>query len=97
MPRPPRSTLTDTSLPYSTLFRSLVGCALLERLRHHPVHGVDLFGALLKRGELDAAPDGLHPLDEGVPVLVVVDQRRDLTILGLVRLDRKSTRLNSSH
>src|SRR3546814_14051508 len=95
---PPRSTLTDTLLPYTTLFRSrptveqnqiartraLDGCALL----------VDDAGAHAEEGQRRRA----RLLVDGAR------QRRDQDAarLGLPpcvdhRADRKSTRLNSSH
>src|SRR3546814_11757944 len=87
--RPPRSTRTDTLVPYTTLFRS-VGEA-----------GPD-FGAFeLRFGEALAPRRAGCILVEGIDV----DRRRQPVLLCIVRLaprrdlaeDRKSTRLNSSH
>src|SRR3546814_19100296 len=86
--RPPRSTRTDTLLPYTTLFRSddqlvdvdaqLLGVDRIER-----VFGVDERGGaavLLRLGD------------------DVECERRLARAFGAVDLeDRKSTRLNSSH
>src|SRR3546814_19161575 len=78
--RPPRSTLTDTLFPYTTLFRSTcgpalaAGCGQLQRIR------VELAGA--------DAHDLVELPDEQ---LAVAD------LAGIRALDRKSTRLNSSH
>src|SRR3712207_8726933 len=74
--RPPRSTL----LPYTTLFRSLVGHL-----------GPDVLGP-----DWDMA-EALRRLrsnpDEQIGV-AILDQRN---LAGIGNLDRKSTRLNSSH
>src|SRR3546814_14095193 len=68
--RPPRSTRTDTRIPYTTLFRSLD----LDEAR-----GVDR--------EIEAV---------AAPLAMVLD--RGTVGMGLAeRIDRKSTRLNSSH
>src|SRR3712207_8960940 len=79
--RPPRSTL----FPYTTLFRSFgvhVEHAVRERV-------------LAERGRL-ALELGVLGGGCGVVVLDLLDELRAL--LGLAeRLDRKSTRLNSSH
>src|SRR3712207_7219128 len=72
--RPPRSTL----FPYTTLFRSDVGTALLE------------LGLRLVDGGLGSGLGGARGLQCGLGLLVVL--QRDLRVL-----DRKSTRLNSSH
>src|SRR3546814_13355685 len=90
--RPPRSTRTDTLFPYTTLFRS----------PRQPAWAGDQVVAPLAR--LQRAP---RRLGEGV---AVVDRRLGLHAeLGVVAegmkqqgnarvvLDRKSTRLNSSH
>src|SRR3546814_11960363 len=83
---PPRSTRTDTLVPYTTLFRSgrerMPGVG--ESAREDAL--VELVGDPL--GDDDAADRhvaGVRPLREG-------DEVRDRP-----RGDRKSTRLNSSH
>src|SRR5256885_15055538 len=92
--RPPRSTL----FPYTTLFRSDGGCgsagvglaALVQRRQHG--------GASLVHGELVAQQFGLQ-----FGQVVALAQRNDVGgALAVERtgrrgLDRKSTRLNSSH
>src|SRR3712207_7656068 len=80
--RPPRSTL----FPYTTLFRS---SAEAPELRH----GLQLH----RRGR--AVPGDGH---DGQAVLAAGEARRGPTVLEVVPqrrqgLDRKSTRLNSSH
>src|SRR3546814_18845106 len=95
--RPPRSTRTDTRFPYTTLFRSL---------SERPVGlGASQFGRRLqtRRVRLHVAHQRLvvgHPVGLG-EVLVVVELRGalgfELQHLEVEALDRKSTRLNSSH
>src|SRR3546814_13433608 len=46
---PPRSTLTDTLFPYTTLFRSRAGCA---GRRHGAEAGIDASGAQLRAHHL---------------------------------------------
>src|SRR3546814_11958045 len=90
--RPPRSTRTDTLFPYTTLFRSRVRRVELDE----PVQRVHRLGVVvglverIRRHQL-----GLRRPDRvGVLALDLVEQRGGLLELAL---DRKSTRLNSSH
>src|SRR3712207_7787099 len=82
--RPPRSTL----FPYTTLFRSTLGIELL---------------AAAEARDQPAAPVGVAQRDlaEGAPGLTRVEQRLQRPVGHVVGdvlpLDRKSTRLNSSH
>src|SRR3546814_12045048 len=88
--RPPRSTRTDTLFPYTTLFRS-----------------ADVEGALRKAlSELVEAGAGRHrggDRDDRFVVLGLGDEAGGEDVLIARRLgralglDRKSTRLNSSH
>src|SRR3546814_18257827 len=96
--RPPRSTLTDTLLPYTTLFRSGVVAAMAAGITYRqldywvrtelvtPTHRVDNPGEA--RGALFSPND--------VILLRVVKELLDLG-LSLQEIDRTSTRLNSSH
>src|SRR3546814_3304226 len=104
--RPPRSTRTDTLLPYTTLFRSV------ESGQHRLDDGGIVAGArfVVARGEgvaggLDLlvgeargrAHEAAH---EAVPQLLAfgVDPQVNRHARPvLARVDRKSTRLNSSH
>src|SRR3546814_8487746 len=102
--RPPRSTRTDTLFPYTTLFRSHpdirisldTGTALARfddggpdlALRHGPGH----WPGLKARHLMD---DALFPV--AAPSLPVVDGIAGPGDLLAFPLDRKSTRLNSSH
>src|SRR3546814_20975505 len=85
IPRPPRTTRTDTLFPCTTLFRSVFEHALVG------APGV----AQLRVGDGLLGRAGLHA-DEiavvGVPVERVADAEA-----GDRPTDRKSTRLNSSH
>src|SRR3712207_6875813 len=84
--RPPRSTL----FPYTTLFRSHPGGGLLRRLGGTPVQargrGDRRAGRL---GRADRAERGALGLERG--------PRRRGADHVLDQVDRKSTRLNSSH
>src|SRR3712207_8594419 len=80
--RPPRSTL----FPYTTLFRSLLAPALLAALVVTQTVGGDRELVLDERVAGVAA--GVVALRLRAPILVVV---------AIAAVDRKSTRLNSSH
>src|SRR3546814_9716533 len=94
--RPPRSTRTDTLFPYTTLFR------VLHQLRHA------MSNDLLSQDEIDAL---LHGVDSGkvdtTPAPAAPGEARsfdftsqDRIVRGrmpTLEIDRKSTRLNSSH
>src|SRR3546814_14045493 len=94
--RPPRSTRTDTLLPYTTLFRSLVreqvaqqGAAVAEQAERAHVGAVVVDVGLAVTQVLVER----HAVGEIVAELVA--DRGDFLVV--VVLDRKSTRLNSSH
>src|SRR3546814_4980892 len=103
--RPPRSTLTDTLFPYTTLFRRRDGelAALLlpaaERLAHH-IRQVD-------HPDRAAAGDFERHLRRNVQLqldLLVAQMPVEKALAkgfarrgGGILADRKSTRLNSSH
>src|SRR3546814_7974600 len=101
--RPTRSTRTDTLFPYTTLFRS--GVAAAEAL-----HALGLDAVRLKWPNDLVVVDGGRPGSSPGQVLrklggLLVEGSgehagpvRAVIGLGLnVRIDRKSTRLNSSH
>src|SRR5256885_3901271 len=81
--RPPRSTL----FPYTTLFRSLVqtphGYAVREKQRHNQSFPTDQMKATLYEAL------GIQPSSS--------DEEVRAALRRLIRKDRKSTRLNSSH
>src|SRR3546814_16710279 len=106
--RPPRSTRTDTLFPYTTLFRSILDgldhawrqIVVDHRLKFHLGEKIDdIFSAAIKLGMplLPAEALGLGDGDAGhadfVKGLLHFIQLERLDD----RLDRKSTRLNSSH
>src|SRR3712207_7405626 len=80
--RPPRSTL----FPYTTLFRSRRRAALLPRLPRH-AEGRPRPDAPAPAGRQRRLPGGR----------LLPRRRRDRHPARLLRADRKSTRLNSSH
>src|SRR3546814_20148370 len=102
--QPPRSTRTDTLLPYTTLFRSRLvrdPLAMTLRVRQEPL------SAALPRQVLERCRNRLGQLlpvhQEGAalgqPVLLAFLRSQLVQLLqGVAKiLDRKSTRLNSSH
>src|SRR3712207_7598906 len=82
--RPPRSTL----FPYTTLFRSV------ERAGRHLDVGLPVFPEQRARRQRGGAGTPLGRRQAGVAVLLGV---RDQLRFRESGLDRKSTRLNSSH
>src|SRR5206468_7885870 len=90
-----RRTPSHTLFPYTTLFRSV---AVVRRPdRDHGAQGRRLAGRDLQSGE--AAPgEPDHPDLAGAPRLrgQPIDHRERVVLLAL-QVDRKSTRLNSSH
>src|SRR3546814_14404037 len=79
--RPPRSTRTDTLCPYTTLFGSKAGQRRILSGRREGL-----------RRNIDRLQIGDHRIG------VVVIRRNDgVDVLMGCQLDRKSTRLNSSH
>src|SRR3546814_14607278 len=100
--RPPRSTPTDTLFPYTTLFRSYVGLSISR------IGGpfLALTGEANARRMIGRLLTALVDVSEPGGVLVgqLVTERAHDDMLQLrlvrpaaIRLDRKSTRLNSSH
>src|SRR3546814_18124231 len=103
--RPPRSTRTDTLFPDTTLVRSLIGVGRIQRGKvrtNMPVSVIDRHGKKrqgkvlqvlgfmgLERVEVPEAEDGDIVAISGVAELGISDT--------VCALDRKSTRLNSSH
>src|SRR3546814_19913672 len=83
MRRPPSSTRHDTLLPYTTLFRS-VGQPMLD----HPgaaIGALETIAAMAAQRQRRIAP------------AVEEEQALHASLHGLVDVDRKRTRLNSSH
>src|SRR2546422_1901287 len=87
--RPPRSTL----FPYTTLFRSVLNAAFFQVL---PIERIA--GSNLVPGDVAAAVSGAGggALVAALALLVVVASLNG-NLFVTPRVDRKSTRLNSSH
>src|SRR3546814_17830520 len=87
IPRPPRSTRTDTLFPYTTLFRS---ARLFQCLCSGDCHAVHTASNALDalRSVIDRV-SGSHVRQQSLSGTDVAG--------GFVTTDRKSTRLNSSH
>src|SRR5688572_31849997 len=85
--RPPRSTL----FPYTTLFRSRTAARRTSRLRADGLAGARLeyAGARVLRPARGAVDEGVVVVPDGLLT--------DRLTIGDYSLDRKSTRLNSSH
>src|SRR3546814_17402680 len=96
--RPPRSTLTDPLLPYTTLFRSCFKAGSLVRYIPYPVIGGFLaaIGWLMVCGSISVMT-GEHLTMEGLDRLLRIDSLPKWLPGAGFGLDRKSTRLNSSH
>src|SRR3546814_4748651 len=110
--RPPRSTRTDTLFPYTTLFRSVGIHRILVADREagaaiHIGFHVDPGQALAGFG-IDALVEALRGLIGEIKVqlgaaLIITQPAAEQpvalrqTVRGRVLVDRKSTRLNSSH
>src|SRR3546814_1309917 len=105
--RPPRSTRTDTLFPYTTLFRSLRGAAASPQSIETNLlaHAVDAARARATLGEISSAMEEAFDRYATVPTPVKGvyaapyrdDSRWAQVIDGVKAVDRKSTRLNSSH
>src|SRR3546814_10800937 len=107
--RPPRSTRTDTFFPYTTLFRSDNAEALSGQIRALVAMGE----TEQAQAVLDIVPEDIakeQPIERARAALsLAVDTKPVEDLSGLearlaanpddheARLDRKSTRLNSSH
>src|SRR3546814_17946003 len=101
--RPPRSTLTDTLFPYTTLFRSMPKVPISAR-KSRPAKPFKKNGELSVAGQdwfLFLENRGLSPDHKGI-----VEYTKDWNepnpkshtqIKEWLFADRKSTRLNSSH
>src|SRR3546814_12592406 len=92
--RPPRSTRTDTLVPYTTLVRSfqhLCGRSFLD--------AAGVAGGLVIPLVLRLAAGELHLLDiDDDNVIAAIDVRGEAgLVLAAQPVDRKSTRMNFSH
>src|SRR3546814_9262835 len=107
--RPPRSTLTDTLFPYTTLFRSLERVDVIKipaerereaadfRLLVHRRIEIGMLGTLVRRIAVEARITEIAvDVIELIPVRRLVGDAAVVTVFT-DQADRKSTRLNSSH
>src|SRR3546814_7278482 len=99
MRRPPRSTRTDTLCPYTTLFRSPRRRGRIEHVDlDHPAETVGLVRLGVHIEALVVLRPGVPALADGVALVVAL---LGMAVEGAgevaVKVDRKSTRLNSSH
>src|SRR3546814_6986686 len=106
--RPPRSTRTDTLVPYTTLFRSLP-CPVLQRCADIDGPGIGMDAGIdecyRRPSEFDLTVIGHQANENGAALHRILQQlgfllRHAEIDIERVRLrdgDRKSTRLNSSH
>src|SRR3546814_13421808 len=101
MRRPPRPTRTGTLFPYTTLLRpTLPEIAAGRRQQPRLVGGLDALGGRLHSQHFGEALDRADDRD----LVAVVDHMLDEAAVDLehvdrqaLQVDRKSTRLNSSH
>src|SRR3546814_4060218 len=108
--RPPRSTRTDTLFPYTTLFRSIRsgahrGMAMLSQriaAAGHPVFRFDRRGI----GDSDGSNGGFETSGPDIAAAIAAFRAAAPHVARIAAfgncdaasaLDRKSTRLNSSH
>src|SRR3546814_14968669 len=96
--RPPRSTLTDTLFPYTTLFRSKQSnLVLVAALAANLGIAVAKFIAAGISGSSSMLTEGVHSVvDSGNQMLLLYGKHRAKKPADHDQ-DRKSTRLNSSH
>src|SRR3546814_7244672 len=109
--RPPRSTRTDTLFPYTTLFRSCRGardrprgCGVVGRRRHgrrrqREARMIESLTAWAEQGGYPAVAllMFLENVFPPIPSEVIMPIAGYAASRGDLSLDRKSTRLNSSH
>src|SRR3546814_10399791 len=106
--RPPRFTRTDTRFPYTTLFRSAAEPEIGEALtRYLAEDGIRVIGGIEYHAaektesgiRLRARQNGQTVALDAERVLIATGRTPNIEGLGLEEagIDRKSTRLNSSH
>src|SRR3546814_4076772 len=95
--RPPRSTRTDTLFPYTTLFRS--NANITYKVLYNDA--VAMTGGQPVDGILKVTDVIAQVHAEGAKKVVVVtdepEKFKGIALAGNAPVDRKSTRLNSSH
>src|SRR3546814_12452530 len=100
--RPPGPPLTDTLVPYPTLFRSEIAELVAAHRDHAPARGDPRAAAVLAR-----AVGRVAHQEQGLAMPELAESRGAQRVLGALGIgggavgvddeDRKSTRLNSSH
>src|SRR3546814_5890492 len=110
--RPPRSTRTDTLFPYTTLFRSLSlqpqlrayarsskaeHAALLQLAHWIYRYGSPVHAEIREAPDVGRAPQALLWVEIAASLRLFGDYAALRETLGDDLVDRKSTRLNSSH
>src|SRR3546814_17549895 len=99
--RPPRSTRTDTLFPYTTLFRSNLGCphGMCERGMGSAIGQVPEFVERTTRWVREAV--NIPVFTKLTPNITDILEPAEAALAGgahaVSLIDRKSTRLNSSH
>src|SRR3546814_11276395 len=101
--RPPRSTRTDTLFPYTTLFRSVEprrldrarGRAVIQGIERRTAREKRPFGRFHARNAAAFLIDQDRQVGPAVEIAKLVGEAPQL--LAVLDIDRKSTRLNSSH
>src|SRR3546814_12637057 len=91
--RPPRSTRTDTLFPYTTLFRSSTGIKYLNEMAMSETKHLFISEAI------QTIEDALKDRRYAIAQFALSDSRNRYKSFDAERkrIDRKSTRLNSSH
>src|SRR3546814_6339382 len=98
--RPPRSTRIDTLFPYTTLFRRIDCFVDADKMAFTPTQRFRRGARLaveLELGELDLGLLDIGTDANGVDAHAGLRRLAAFTEACAVALDRKSTRLNSSH
>src|SRR3546814_12005728 len=96
---PPKSTRTDTLFPYTTLFRAYMPWIARLRCCKAALGGVPMKATIWHNPACGTSRKTLAMLEEtpGVELTVVEYLKKPYSADKLRQLDRKSTRLNSSH
>src|SRR3546814_15041027 len=110
IPRPPRSTRTDTLFPYTTLFRSVSWAEIsawvinLSINGPNPTKDIDfLKGLIVKYQQSDenkkkqSASNAIAFITDQLDTISNSLQKVEMQLERFKGEDRKSTRLNSSH
>src|SRR3546814_16952133 len=102
--QPPISTRTYTLVPYTTLFRSLTTARVPQTITEailsaglQPWSFLIVVNLLLLLGGQFMEPSGLLLIVAPVVFPIAMELGIDPIHLGVIMVDRKSTRLNSSH